>query len=67
MRHFTIAEDTSKDCSHYAVGHDANTVLVQLSDSQGEQVRVQLSIQYAKHLIELLEINIGNAKRHRRI
>lgn len=44
------------------MGHSTGKVLVQLQDGGGEQVRIALTIEYAKHMIELLEINITKAE-----
>ena len=55
MRHWSVNGETSE---HYAVGHSTDKVLIQLQDPDGEQVRVALTVEYAKHVIELIELSI---------
>jgi hypothetical protein len=61
MRHWKANNTT---CEHYAVGHNQDHVFVQLQDARAEQIRIRIPVEYAKHLIELLELNIAKAEEH---
>ena len=56
MRHWNTNPDSS-DSEHYAVGVGGlgDTVLIQLGDNRGEDVRISLTRVQALHLIELLQ------------
>lgn len=59
MRHYYInhygeLEDRHCNDAYYAVGHNDQSILIQLGDC-GEQVRIGLNQQQTNHLISLLE------------
>jgi tRNA pseudouridine-54 N-methylase len=54
VRHWYINENAAINCSHYAVGHNEQSVLLQLGDNKGEQVRLALTAAQADHIVTLL-------------
>ena len=55
MMHWSTDQE---DPSFYGVGCGDNRILVQLGNPEGEQLRVSLRLDHAKHMVEMLEHHI---------
>lgn len=65
MKHYYISEEDNTDASHYAVSlsGDDKSILIQVGDSGGEQIRLKLTRSQANHFAELIQEIITKVKK----